>query len=593
MNWGRKFRRAGIAAAVIAGLSSPISAQDYFYRYKGTWGPGGTTGGGTTATVNIASNPINPNVNKPFSTALSSSGAGITGYRLNPDVPWLSASGAAVSGTPSSTGTYKFRVEALNASNDVIGQSDEVTVEVLPPASISFAAGHVFPDLTVGTDANVDFKTAVTVNDLDARVPRSLAWSKTPAGDPPGLTLDPSTGVLSGRPTTAGSYPITVVATGHDATNQHLYTIKVNGVYMDVVQISAGVYHTCAVTPTGAAKCWGNNGSGQLGDGTTTARRAPVAVSGLESGVAYIAASADNTCALLTSGGVRCWGANANGQLGRGNTTSSSVPVSVSLPSTAKAIAVGNNHGGCAVLTTNEVMCWGWNGNGQLGTGAATGSGYPTPAYVIEQGGARLTGIDKVSMGQGHTCALTTAGAVRCWGANGSYQLGLGHTTQVTRVPATPTIASNVKDIAANSTDHACALLSTGGVQCWGENGFGQVGNGSLTDRPYPTDVTSLSSGVKSISTGESHTCALLESGSAKCWGDNTNGQIGDGTTARRWTPADVSGISSASSISTEGGRVNCAVVSGKAMCWGNNTSGQFGIGTTTSSNVPVPAASE
>ena len=318
--------------------------------------------------------------------------------------------------------------------------------------------------------------------------------------------------------------------------------------------IAANYAHTCALTSGGGVKCWGSNGYGRLGNGTTSNSNIPVDVAGLTSGVSAIAAGLAHTCALTSGGGVKCWGWNAHGQLGTGTTSASSVPVDVlGLASAVTAIAPGREHT-CALTSGGGVKCWGFNGSGRLGNGTTTDSSVPVDVSGL------ASGVSAIAAGLAHTCALTSGGGVKCWGNNNGGQLGTGTTpagdprrdrawegandnaqlgNYTTTDSSTPVdvsgLASGVSAIAAGYY-HTCALTSGGGVKCWGSN------TGSLT----PVDVSGLTSGVSAIAAGYYYTCALTSGGGVKCWGFNGSGQLGNGTTTSSRTPVDVSGLASA-----------------------------------------------
>lgn len=358
--------------------------------------------------------------------------------------------------------------------------------------------------------------------------------------------------------------------------------VEVSGLASGVQAITTGYSHTCALLSGGGVQCWGANNNGQLGDGTTTQRTTPVEVSGLTSGAQAIAASGNHTCVLLSGGGVKCWGANNNGQLGDGTTTQRNTPVEVSgLGSGMQAIAAGGSHT-CAVTSSGGVKCWGENGFGQLGDGTSTDRS--TPVDVSEL----ASGILAINLGANHSCALTNGGGIKCWGSNYFGQLGDGSLINRYIPVEVSGLTSGGQAIAAGM-NHTCAVLSGGEIWCWGANWYGQLGNGSLTRRSIPVDVSRLASGVQAIQVGFNHTCALLGSGGVQCWGYNTFGQLGDGTSIQRGTPVDVSGLASGVQAIAVGGHHTCALTGGGIKCWGANGYGQVGNGTSASQqNTPV-----
>ena len=347
------------------------------------------------------------------------------------------------------------------------------------------------------------------------------------------------------------------------------------------VAIAAGNSHTCALTTSGGVKCWGANWSGQLGDGTWASWDTPVDVIGLGSGVRAIAAGGSHTCALTAGGSVKCWGSNGSGQLGDGTTMWRATPVDVSgLGSGVVAIAAGGWHT-CALTMGGGVKCWGWNYYGQLGDGTTTDR--TTPVDVSGLG----SGVVAIAAGNDHTCALTAGGGVKCWGLNGSGQLGDGTTTNRNMPVDVSGLGSGVSAIAAGDR-HTCALTAGGGVKCWGSNLYGQLGDGTTTSRNMPVDVSGFASGVVAIAAGGFHTCALTAGGGVKCWGGNWYGQLGDGTTRSRTTPMDVAELWSGVSATAAGESHTCAIRAAGVKCWGANLYGQLGDGELGYSTVPV-----
>ena len=300
--------------------------------------------------------------------------------------------------------------------------------------------------------------------------------------------------------------------------------------------VAAGTWQTCALTTAGGLKCWGLNDVGQLGDGTTTTHSTPVDVVGLTSGVAAVSAGANHTCAVTTTGGVKCWGFNDSGQVGDGTTTAPTTPVDVvGLTSGVAAVSAGHDHT-CALTTAGGLKCWGFNSTFQLGDGTTTSSS--TPVDVV----GLTSGVAAVSAGSSHTCALTTAGGLKCWGFNTEGQLGDGTTTFRSTPVDVVGLTSGVAAVSLGS-HHTCAVTTAGGLKCWGRNVSGQLGDGTTTAPTTPVDVVGLTSGVARVSADSFDTCALTTAGGLTCWGSNNFGQLGDGTTTTHSTPVDVVGF--------------------------------------------------
>jgi len=345
--------------------------------------------------------------------------------------------------------------------------------------------------------------------------------------------------------------------------------------------MSAGYAHNCLVTTKGKLQCWGYNVSGQVGDGTTTNVLAPVTVSGLSKGTKAVAPGYYHTCALTTKGKAKCWGYNGYGALGNNTTANSLVPVTVyGLSKGVKAISASYLHT-CALTTKGKVLCWGDNTYGQLGDNTTTNSLKPVTVYGLSKG------VKAISAGYLHTCALTTKGKVLCWGNNGSGQLGDNTTTNSLKPVTVYGLSKGVKAISAGYTT-TCATTTKGKAKCWGDNTYGQLGNGTTTSSPKPVTVSGLSKGVKATKPGVLHTCALTTKGKVLCWGNNAYGELGDNSTTNSTTPVAVYNLDKSTKVSL-GYIHTCALTAKKAIkCWGNNSVGQLGDNTTTGSPMPV-----
>jgi alpha-tubulin suppressor-like RCC1 family protein len=383
-----------------------------------------------------------------------------------------------------------------------------------------------------------------TVNSLGGGVPAGSVSFRNGAAEIGRASLS---GVLAGNGVIAagGTHSCALTSGGglvcwganRDTEPGSATPLGVAGLSADVQMVGVGAgYFTCALTVTGAVKCWGKNGSGQLGDGSGADSATPVNVAGLETGSSAIATGVLHACAIVADRGVMCWGNNSRGQLGDGSLMTGLSPVRVSPLENVQAVVAGNDHT-CALSTDHVVRCWGGNTVGQLGTGAI--------ASEIRQPGQHVPigqDVSSIAAGSNHTCALTVAGSVYCWGWNQYGQLGDGTSTTRKTPRLVLGLSSGVQAIAANGTS-TCALTSSGEARCWGDNSNGQLGDGTTVDRTQPQAVVGLSSSVYAIAVGSSHSCALMISGTASCWGANQKGQLGDGTFVSRPVPAGVAGL--------------------------------------------------
>ena len=492
-------------------------------------------------------------------------------------------------GATANAASFQYRHPIMGMVASPTAQAQQAATEIL----VALTGGPALPAGEVNWPYSYDLKQLLSVTGDPSYNASNVSWELQSGTLPAGLSLG-TDGVLSGIPTTKDTVgsSFQVKATYKTKTGQQAYTIVVNGAVLHITQISAGYAHTCAVTTSGGAKCWGDDSKGQLGDDAAlTKRPTPVDVYGLTSGVVSISAGTNHTCAVTTSGGLKCWGNDADGQLGNitGNTVKTTPEDVYGLTSGVVSVSAGWAHT-CAVTTAGGVKCWGQDTVGQLGNDT-TLSNMATPVDV--QG--LTSGVASVSAGAYHTCALLTSGGLKCWGYDSSGQLGNdGVATNKPTPVDVQGLTSGVVSVSAGGS-HTCAITAGGGLKCWGLDTYGQLGNDIPIALKYtPVDVQGLTSGAARVSAGYTHTCAITTGGGLKCWGRDIYGQLGDDASLTdQPTPVDVSGLTSGVLSVSAGGHHTCALLaSGGLKCWGLDTSGQLGDSTSLSNQAtPVDVA--
>ncbi len=299
----------------------------------------------------------------------------------------------------------------------------------------------------------------------------------------------------------------------------------------NVVSITAGGEHSCAILSDGSVECWGANNRGQLGDGTIEGGSEPRPVVDLNGSAIAISATRENTCAVLDDGTVQCWGAHEHGMLGTEVLMYQNTPVEVEGISDAVDVASGIEHV-CALLSSGQVKCWGNNSLGQLGRGNDQ-QGWQAQEVVD------LSDASELTAGLFHTCAMTTAGEVKCWGGNAYGELGDDSGSIMSDFPVT--VHGSLDNWKAQSigggTTHICVVTREENLLCWGQNNDGQLGDGTTNNWYHPVQVAI--SGVQEVTGGVDFTCARLGADQIKCWGNNFRRQLGDGTSDNRTTPGD------------------------------------------------------
>jgi alpha-tubulin suppressor-like RCC1 family protein len=338
--------------------------------------------------------------------------------------------------------------------------------------------------------------------------------------------------------------------------------------------MAAGNGHTCAISATDTVLCWGRNDEGQLGDGTTTDRPAPTEVPGL-GGVVGLSGGHSHTCAVLGTGEARCWGENMGGQLGAGVTTSRQTsPIAVAGLTNVSKIESFWAHS-CALLADGTVQCFGSNG-GRLGDTTTATRRAPVAMDGVTDG------VD-VGVGWGHSCVARVTGGVRCTGTYNNWgQIGDG--TTMDRLAVVDVLDVDDAVALGIGSYHSCAITRAGTVRCWGNNQTGALGIGAIDSDPHTAaDVPGVTDVVQ-VRAGSALTCAITSAGALWCWGN----PVGDGTTMTRSSPVEITSVTGAAEIVIGTDHACVKIGDGEIRCWGWNGAGQLGDGTTMDATAPV-----
>lgn len=327
------------------------------------------------------------------------------------------------------------------------------------------------------------------------------------------------------------------------------------------VELDLGDHHACARKGDGTLWCWGMNNYGQIGDGGTADKKAPAQVQALGTAVAELATGGYHTCARKGDGSAWCWGLNDFGQLGDGTSVKKTAPAAVKDLGAVANLTAGTMHS-CARKADGTAWCWGLNDAGQIGDGTLVNK--PTPVQV-----KALGTVAQLAAGGAHTCARKTDATLWCWGNNDHGQIGPGGGSLSSGPVELTALGTETAEVTAGAA-HTCVRKTNGTVWCWGDNAFGQLGDGSSTASAAPVPVTALGASVVEVSAGASHTCARKQDGTLWCWGDNNFGQLGDGTYDKKTSPAQVTSLGTTVAEAEPGYGTSCArKADGTVWCWG------------------------
>lgn len=344
--------------------------------------------------------------------------------------------------------------------------------------------------------------------------------------------------------------------------------------------VAVGRASLCGLSTMDNLYCWGVNDMAQFGDGTLTSASSPRLVAE-NTGFTNVVLGVSHGCGLALDQ-AHCWGINDRGQLGDGTNLDSRYPVPVAGAHAFAELTLGEAHT-CGRTVAGTVLCWGANESGQLGNDSIVDHNEPTPV----DGGLVF---EAIGAGQAHTCALANDKKVYCWGDNGSLQLDPDAATTLSLVPVTISGGGDFVSLSVGG-QHACAIEDEAveaETYCWGNNSEGQLGDASIVSTGAPVPVATLQR-FNSLAAGEAHHCGLNSAGEAYCWGRNTSGQVGVAVSAEETTPVAVSGELTFGRIAA-GGDTTCGIdMDRRIHCWGRGDGGQLGDGASSNSHTPVP----
>ena len=590
------------------------------------------SGGSSVAYVNVTINDVPPNtiIYSPHTmtlekdTAMSpvtptASGGSVSTWEIAPDLPsglsFDSATGT-ISGTPTvlQLNSVAYTVWANNtggsASTTVnIAINDQVaTISYSTPVEISndrALDSTITPTISGG---------AVTSWEISPSLPAGLIFGTTNGsiwGTPVGVESDESYTIWGNN--SGGSAQATLTLTlvwtltptveGVNATRNTTladdiqWTWDYEPLEAQSISLDTGDYNTCSIRADSDIYCWGRNGNGQLGYGSSSdlgcgnhidaCKDRPRETIDLGSDVVSIAFGDRHACGLTDAGIVKCWGRNNHGQIGKsGGDKSSPEVVSFGSGLTATSIYAGGHHT-CAILSDGSVKCWGRNAFGQLGIGTTVNTNTPTTVNTLGAGRSAIS----LALAWNSTCALLDDGSVKCWGKSEHGQLGDGSSTgQISSPPSNPISfgAGRTAKMITAGEFHYCAILDNDEIMCWGDGANGKLATGSTADQTTPTAPSgSFAAGRYAVylDAGDHHTCAILDNGKATCWGSDATGQLGNGATTGDILSLHTGYLGWNAMAISAGGSHTCMQVDKpgdynqheRIKCWGSKGSGQLG----------------